>query len=111
MQINNYKQAGPNNESAVQRERIQKLPDGDPYDTLVLSGGIVNGITTLGELQYMWDHNKLKNIKKYYGTSVGSIISYLLIIGYEPVEILLNIISEKLIDMILPIQSMSHNIF
>jgi predicted acylesterase/phospholipase RssA len=98
MQINNYKQAGPNNESAVQRERIQKLPDGDPYDTLVLSGGSVNGITTLGALQYMWDHNKLKNIKKYYGTSVGSIISYLLIIGYEPVEILLNIISEKLID-------------
>jgi len=77
---------------------IQKLPDNDPYDTLVLSGGSVNGITILGALQYMWDHNKLKNIKKYYGTSVGSIISYLLIIGYEPTEILLNIISEKLID-------------
>ena len=76
----------------------QKLPDDDPYDTLVLSGGSVNGITTLGALQYMWDKNKLKNIKKYYGTSIGSAISYLLIIGYEPTEILLSMISEKIID-------------
>ena len=81
-----------------EKPKIQKLPDDDPYDTLVLSGGSVNGITTLGALQYMWDQHKLKNIKNYYGTSIGSAISYLLIIGYEPTEILLSMISEKLID-------------
>jgi len=74
------------------------LPENDPFDTLVLSGGSVNGITTLGALQYMYDHNKLQNIKNYYGTSIGSIIVYLLILGYNPTEILLNVISEKLID-------------
>ena len=76
----------------------KKIPDDDPYDTLILSGGGINGIITLGALQYMYDHEKLQNIKNYYGTSVGTIISYLLVIGYSPIEILLQIISEKLFD-------------
>jgi predicted acylesterase/phospholipase RssA len=75
-----------------------KLIKDDPYDTLVLSGGSVNGISTLGVLQYMYDNNKLQHVKNYYGTSIGSVICYLLILGYNPTEILLNVISEKLID-------------
>ena len=46
----------------------------------------------------MYDNNKLQNIKNYFGTSIGTVISYLLILGYNPTEILLNVISEKLID-------------
>ena len=58
------------------------------YDTLVLSGGGVNGILELGALQYCNDKNLLSSIKTYVGTSIGSIICYLLIIGYTPVEII-----------------------
>lgn len=58
------------------------------YDTLVLSGGGVNGILELGSLQYCNDKCLLSNIKTYVGTSIGSIICYLLIIGYTPVEII-----------------------
>ena len=70
----------------------------DPYNTLILSGGSVNGIIILGALQYMYDKEQLHHIKNYYGTSVGSVIAYLLILGYNPTQILLNIISQKLVD-------------
>jgi predicted acylesterase/phospholipase RssA len=58
------------------------------YDTLVLSGGGVNGILELGSLQYCNDKGLLTSIKTYVGTSVGAIICYLLIIGYTPIEII-----------------------
>lgn len=57
------------------------------YDTLVLSGCSLNGIVTLGAIQYALD-NSLLEINTYIGTSSGALISYLLIIGYTPVEIL-----------------------
>ena len=59
------------------------------YDTLVLSGGSIQGISLLGALQYFKDQNILNNdIKNFIGTSVGSVLCYLLIIGYTPVEII-----------------------
>lgn len=60
------------------------------YDTLVLSGGSIKGVCHIGALDYLADENKIKNIKNYVGTSVGSIIGYLLIIDYTPLEILLS---------------------
>lgn len=56
------------------------------YDTLVLSGGSVMAISTLGALQYLKDNSLISNIKYFVGTSAGAIISYLLIIGYTPIE-------------------------
>ena len=58
------------------------------YDTLVLSGGGINGILELGSLQYCNDKGLISNINTYVGTSVGAIICYLLIIGYTPIEII-----------------------
>ena len=58
------------------------------YDTLVVSGGAINGISILGGLQYLKDNNMINSIKTYVGTSVGVIICYLLIIGYTPIEII-----------------------
>ena len=58
------------------------------YDTLVLSGGSVNGFVILGTLQYLYDNDLLHHINTYIGTSIGSLISFLLIIGYDPVEII-----------------------
>lgn len=61
------------------------------FDSLVLSGGSVRGFIMLGALQYLVDKNLLKDTKRYVGVSVGSIIGYLLSIGYTPVEMLVYI--------------------
>ena len=65
------------------------------YDTLVLSGGSMNGLFILGALQHFQDNKKLEEIKYYVGTSVGSIICYLIIIGYSPIEIMIYLCVEK----------------
>jgi predicted acylesterase/phospholipase RssA len=54
---------------------------------LVISGGGVKGLTILGYLHKLYENNLLDNINKYCGTSVGSIICFLLLIGYKPNEI------------------------
>lgn len=66
------------------------------YDTLVLSGNGTTGIIILGALYHIYenDQNILNNIKYYAGTSAGSFISYLLIIGYTPMEIFIYICSK-----------------
>lgn len=58
------------------------------FDTLVLSGGSINGIIILGALQYLKDKNLINNIIYHIGTSIGAVLVYLLIIGYTPVEII-----------------------
>ena len=67
------------------------------YDTLVLSGGGLKGFTILGAVQFIVDEDKnfLQNLKKYYGVSVGAIICLLLIMGYQPKDILAEFISNK----------------
>ena len=67
------------------------------YDTLVLSGSSIKGFAFLGALQYLYENNKL-NIDNYIGTSAGAIISYLLIIGYTPIEIFLDICTNQTIE-------------
>lgn len=59
------------------------------YDTLVISGGSMNGLGILGSLQYLNDKKKMDNIDNFVGVSVGSIICYLLIIGYTPIEVMI----------------------
>jgi predicted acylesterase/phospholipase RssA len=65
------------------------------YDTLVLSGNSTDAIVTLGALQYLSDNQHIKNIKNYIGTSSGAILSLLLMIGYQPLEILIYLCIEK----------------
>jgi len=54
---------------------------------LVISGGGVKGLIILGYLHKLYENNLLDNINKYCGSSVGSIICFLLLIGYKPNEI------------------------
>lgn len=68
------------------------------YDTVVLSGGAAKCILTLGALQYAVDNFLLKNVTTFIGTSAGSMISYLLAIGYSPIEIIVYICTHQLIE-------------
>jgi predicted acylesterase/phospholipase RssA len=58
------------------------------YSNLVLSGGALRAVALLGAIKYLEELNILKNIKQYVGTSAGSIISFLIIIGYSSYEII-----------------------
>jgi predicted acylesterase/phospholipase RssA len=71
------------------------------YDTIVLSGGGLKGIGFLGALQCMADLGYLGNIKTFIGTSIGTIISYLLCIGYTPIEIMIVLHTEKTLEKLI----------
>lgn len=70
------------------------------YDTLVLSGGSAKGIMTLGSLQYIVDNYLFDTIHTYIGTSSGSIICFLLSIGYSPIEIMVYICTHHILEKI-----------
>lgn len=66
-----------------------------PYQRVVISGGGSNGILSLGALHYeyqkgLYDPN---TVDIYAGTSIGSVISLLLICGYLPMEIFAQVYS------------------
>jgi len=77
--INRYVKASIDN---ILNRPIQK-----EIDTLVLSGGGIKGMSELGALHYMESIGILQKITTIAGTSAGSVIGALLIIGYRPVEI------------------------
>lgn len=54
---------------------------------LILSGGGIRGIAHIGALKYLEEYKLLTNISVIAGTSVGTIIGFLLIIGYSPLDI------------------------
>lgn len=68
------------------------------YDTLVLSGSSSKVIAILGSLQFLYDNNRISNIENYIGTSSGFIVSFLLIIGYTPIEILVYIFTNRIME-------------
>jgi len=59
------------------------------YDGLTLSGGGSKGIIMLGILHYCVENKRinLNEINFFSGTSVGAVISLLLVCGYSPIEI------------------------
>ena len=80
---------------------IIPLYKGKIKNIVVLSGGGINGFATLGALQKLIESNIIVSPDIYCGSSVGSIISLLLIIGYTPINIfnlLLVIDVSKLIE-------------
>jgi predicted acylesterase/phospholipase RssA len=70
------------------------------YDGLVLPCGGIQGFAILGVLQYLKDNHYLNHIKIYVGTSVGSIIGYLLSIGCSPIEIFVEVWKYNLMEKI-----------
>lgn len=59
------------------------------YNTLVLAGGAIRGFAHLGAVQFLQDQGILSSIKKFIGTSIGSVLGYLFAIGYTPTEIMI----------------------
>lgn len=66
--------------------------------TLVLSGGSILGISFLGAIQCLVDRDMMKDIHTYIGCSVGALISYLLILGYSPIEIMVMICQKGFLE-------------
>jgi len=56
-------------------------------DTLIISGGGTRGVYFLGALSYYDEKKLLDNINTFIGTSIGSMICLLLVIGYKIKEI------------------------
>lgn len=54
---------------------------------LTIGGGNFKGISYVGALEYLYLNNLLNKIENFHGSSVGSIIGTLFIIGYKPFEI------------------------
>ena len=68
---------------------------------LVISGGGIHGISFLGAIKYLDENNILNDIEQYVGTSAGSMISLLLLIGYKYQELYdfcLSFDMEKIVD-------------
>ena len=84
-----------NENSSLTDEIKKEIVD---YDTLILSGGSVKGFLMLGAIQYLIDNYYLNNVKTFIGTSGGAIISYLLILGLTPIEIMVYICTNQLIE-------------
>lgn len=76
-------------------------------DTLVFSGGGVNGLTFIGCVKALEEYNKAECIcwavNEFCGISAGSMIAFLLSIGYTGVE-LEDIVVEKDFQRLLKIQ-------
>lgn len=66
------------------------------FNGICISSGGIYGSYMLGILHYISQLTDLNTIKYYAGTSVGSIICLLLIIGYTPIEILTYVCSNDL---------------
>ncbi len=77
----------------------------DKYVGLVLSGGSVRGILHLGALCYATlfpKFNHLKDVKYYVGTSIGSVICLLILVGYSPQEIMAYILDTDFKKLLTP---------
>lgn len=70
------------------------------FDTIVLAGGALKGIATLGALQYAQDNQYISDVIVYAGTSSGAIICFLLAIGYTPIEIIVSMCTKQTLEKI-----------
>lgn len=76
------------------------------FDTLVISGGSVRGFGLLGAVQRIYEYHSTQP-KCFIGTSIGSIIGYLLAIGYTPLEIVHSIHKSSVMEKIRQIEIIS----
>lgn len=78
----------------------------DQYNTVILGGGGVKCLSTLGALHYIYEKQLHQNIVKFIGTSAGSMICLLLIVGFTPIEIMIHLCTNNIFDTLLPMDVM-----
>lgn len=99
-------EAPPSSSPPESEYESESQPESEPeneiiksnFDTLVLSGGGVKGLFVLGALQYCYDNFLLSEIENYVGTSSGAMISFLMAIGYTPVDIITSICCNQVME-------------
>ena len=55
---------------------------------LVIGGGGMNGLVMLGAVQRLQECGALRGVRRFIGTSIGSVLCTLLVLGYRAVDIL-----------------------
>ena len=65
-------------------------------EALVLGPGGLRGYLELGALRYLESRGHLRNVKKFVGCSIGSIISLLLVLGYRVQDIIVDAVKVNL---------------
>lgn len=80
------------------------------YDTLFLTPGGINGYLLLGSIHVLEKLNIFDSFKRYIGISVGSIISFLLILKYKSNEIFKILASENIEDIYFNSEFDNHNV-
>ena len=86
----------------IEKEIKEIKNNNKKFNTISLSGGGIKGIVFLGALKYLDENNLLKDINTFCGVSVGSIICFLLIIGYKYNDLykfILNLDIKKFINI------------
>lgn len=68
------------------------------YNCIVISGGSTKGFLALGAIQFLLDNFYLEKVDTFVGTSIGSIIGYLLAIGCTPIDIIRFICINKIFE-------------
>lgn len=68
------------------------------YDVLLIEGASTKAFIILGALQYAWDNGLIQKINKFVGVSSGSMISYLLCLGYSPKEMMAYICTNQVVE-------------
>lgn len=85
--------------------------DKSKIDKLACAGGGSRDIAILGSLMYLEEQGILQNIKKYSGTSMGAVITSLLVINYSPKEINDTIFSQNSLIVKEPFYKVMYNLF
>ena len=68
------------------------------YAGVVVSGGGVHGAKLLGVLARCHEAGILEGVRLYAGTSVGGVICFLLVLGYEPCEIMKMVLESEILE-------------
>ena len=71
------------------------------FSSIVLSGGVFKAVSIIGVIKYLEDNHLIKNLKTLVGTSAGSVICFLLSIGFDSNEIktfLMEILADESIN-------------
>lgn len=87
-------------EQDIQEALEPTLQDYKKATCLVLPSGGIKGLYLLGAIEYLYEVYGIDHIQSFYGTSIGAIISGLLIIGYTPLELLVYICIHKIIAVL-----------